>query len=458
LGALCCISFVVMSDSAVEKQLALRWLDERRGVGKGKLTDEASEVLAELHGGGHWSFDDAVTVTNQTEVESHQAVFFALSELIDETLAAGSSKARTKMARARDLAWMMTVTSVTRDGSMVLKVPEARTPEKAKARTKEADEEPEELSEVQSADMEVQGAVSVAQLARLSVSIHVGRKASREFCRGAGYGEPHTQAEGVRKASKVRSFGSQKPIGEVLETAMRTGDLDPVDLAVTKTTEQFLGDPNDQFYVQAASRLLQLWAKSKSIEGAESCPQIAAYYFFMILDHTAGRGLPIVTDHEIMRQARRAALKSGVCDTGACAPAPAPAPKGAPATRQGAQDSSTDRVLTAIGLMSDEVKVIRADQMEIVTRQADMVVELAKVRSVATESAAAIGKVKNGLSDQRDAMASLRRKLPQDESREQAGFEREHRFCYNCHKKGHLSADCPEPARSGPAKAADKED
>jgi hypothetical protein len=368
---------------------------------------------------------------------------------IDEQRVKEGLAPRSGVVVARDLAWMLAPSSVgvTRDAVTPALKPKA----KAKVVVVESDEEEgggEDLTEEMRSDLESQGASSVAQLARLSVSLHVGRKASEGFCTGACYGEPHTQAEGVRKAAKVKQYGSNKPILEVLDEAMRDGDLAPVERCITRITDAFLSDQGDKFFVTAASRVMQVWAKAKSIESVEEHPQIAAFYMFMLLDSTPGRGVPTIVDQELMRQARREAVK--VCDGGASdRPAAKRAQTGGDPTKALADRAGRPVVgeaacplLTAVESLVAETGKLRSDQRELMQ-------EVGRMRTQSTEAAAAVGKLRGAQNEFRDQIDSVRRKAkePGEGGGDRGGGRGESRFCFNCNQKGHLASDCPRPRK-----------
>ena len=60
------------------------------------------------------------------------------------------------------------------------------------------------------------------------------------------------------------------------------------------------------FHMTTGSRFTQFWSRAKTV--SEDGRIVARYYVLLITDLYACRGLPILYDHELMRQAERAVM------------------------------------------------------------------------------------------------------------------------------------------------------
>ena len=156
------------------------------------------------------------------------------------------------------------------------------------------------MTHVQRADMAAQGASSIHDLVRLSVTVLMGRPISTAEVKDMTYFSHPFDSDAYKKASKRADFPT---FHSLAKTAMKTGDLRPIDEFTHKTIEGMLRDSGDSFLVENATRYMRLWLKSRSIDAEE--PRVGLQYLMLMSEKYMCRGYPELEDHELIRQAEK---------------------------------------------------------------------------------------------------------------------------------------------------------
>ena len=135
-------------------------------------------------------------------------------------------------------------------------------------RADDSDDEVEEIAPVSSRqrkDMDDQGALNPSDLPCMYLSVHVGRRAGRSEHGGMTYGSHWSLAKGLKHVAKNPSSLGSKNLPQLLERAKDTGDLTELDKFVQKTSDSFMTDTTDPFWVTGGSRLLRRWTRGKTV-------------------------------------------------------------------------------------------------------------------------------------------------------------------------------------------------
>ena len=114
-------------------------------------------------------------------------------------------------------------------------------------------------------------------------------------------------AKALKHVAKNPNTVGSKNLPQLMEAAKQTGDLTALDKFVQKTSDDFMVDATDSFWVAGGSRLLRRWTRAKTV----CCStKAAAWYFFLFFEEHPGRGIPdIGSDQDIIRDAETAASR-----------------------------------------------------------------------------------------------------------------------------------------------------
>jgi hypothetical protein len=209
-----------------------RWLIERRGEGL-ELAEMWFEPLSALHDSGEWVVQDIVTDVSM--VASRKPIWEAVFAAAADAIAEGGGEAPSRIKIARALAWALAPSSVTAgpDAASRVTPPQKGGGGGARARAGTsgdgsgawgdagdehggaagalAEDEDDEMTNMSDAllqmDLREQGATRAEQLAWVSVSVELGRAASKADMAGAVYKGDVNMAAGVTKANKAK-FGA----------------------------------------------------------------------------------------------------------------------------------------------------------------------------------------------------------------------------------------------------------
>ena len=105
-----------------------------------------------------------------------------------------------------------------------------------------------------------------------------------------------------KECSRSAAKGNMRTLNAILADAVQTGDLLEADRHMSRTSQRWMSDPGDLFYMTGGSRLNQWWVKCKALRQADG--RVAAFMAQLMLDEYMGRGLPRLTDHELAQTAR----------------------------------------------------------------------------------------------------------------------------------------------------------
>ena len=284
---------------------------------------------------------------------------------------------------------------------------------------------------VQREDMRVQGASSLHDLVRLSVTVLMGRPIAAAEVKDMSYYSHPFDSDSYKKASKRADFPT---FNSLSKAAMKSGDLRPLDEFVHKTIEGMLRDEGDSFLVANANRYMRLWLKSRSIDADE--PRVGVQYLILVAEKYLCRGFPVLEDHELIRQAEKKkpsfemALGGGLGLLRARESAPSPGASTVGSSDPGSSISaaSTSRMEAILDRFAEKLETIESR----VTSQGRMV---------------------EGLSSR------LGRMNPGD-TIPRGGGDLSNTVCHYCKQKGHVIADCPKlkalEAKRAAAPKADK--
>ena len=294
-------------------ELVAAWLAERRGGSV--LKDIWVKPLAALFDEDEWELGDIVTdLTDVTTLPGRRAMWAAI---LAECATRLADSAPSTIATEKALFWAMLPSPViTASQGGVTRETSAEAPAtyvpmeevghahvKASALAAPAPASPaggESYTGEMIEDMRVQGASRPLELFGLSVGLQLGRRATPADLAKGQYGSTPTTAEGCRLAVK----GREKLLSDLIETALKTGDTSLVDRHVNRTIERWMKDSTDALHMLASTRLGNFWSKAKQISEE---PLVGVWFVQQYLDEYVGRGLPKLTDHELVRQAEKRA-------------------------------------------------------------------------------------------------------------------------------------------------------
>ena len=389
-----------------------------------------AKELLELFKNGDIVMSSVVTSATVIPKEDLRELWSAVWTDVDVIRQAAGDKAMPSSRRQRYVLWALlptTVFDVTRDGS----TPDKKRPPDAtprhRQRQEDSDDEVEEVaapvSSRQRKDMEDQGATHPSDLACMYLSVHVGRRAGRCEHSGMTYGSHWSLAKGLKHVAKNPSSLGSKNLPQLLERAKETGDLTGLDKFVQKTSDSFMTDTTDPFWVTGGSRLLRRWTRGKTVCRT---PRAAAWYFFLFWEEHPGRGIPDISDHDIIREAETAAEKADSIFMGErSAPTSYAASAASGLSGYGSLASSASQQETVRGAKLEEM----------------MVTLLAKVTETQSEVTSLRAKQVEMARQVRDARAS------------EKGDDEKGPQCYYCRMKGHFAEDCPRLAEKEARKA-----
>ena len=149
-------------------------------------------------------------------------------------------------------------------------------------------------------DMAAQGASCVTELLFVSVTLELGRPAVAKQIESGEYASSLAICTGIIKATKSRGY---RGFSELLAQAKSDGDLGPSERHMEKLQSRLMTTSSPPFHMTTGSRLTQFWSRSKTVS---EDGRVVANYVLLIIDLYACRGLPVLYDHELMRQAERA--------------------------------------------------------------------------------------------------------------------------------------------------------
>ena len=181
-------------------------------------------------------------------------------------------------------------------------------------------------------------------------------------------------------------------------------------------------DTTDPFWVTGGSRLLRRWTRGKTVCRT---PRAAAWYFFLFWEEHPGRGIPDISDHDIIREAESAAEKADAMQGTL-----------SPQTSYAASVASGASGYGSLASSASQQETVRAAKLEEM-----MAVLLAKVTETQSEVTSLRTKQSEFARQIRDSRASER----EDEGK---GPQ-----CYYCRMKGHLAEECPRLAEKEARKA-----
>ena len=372
-------------------------------------------------------------VTNATVIPKAdlRELWSAVWTDVDVMRQAAGDAAMSSSRRQRYVLWSLLPTvlyDVTRDEVGSRSADKRRAAEhvsRPRHRVEDSDDEPEEAAPVSSRqrkDMEDQGAQNPSDLACMYLSVHVGRRAGRSEHSGMTYGSHWSLAKGLKHVAKNPSSLGSKNLPQLLEKAKDTGDLTGLDKFVQKTSDSFMTDTTDPFWVTGGSRLLRRWTRGKTVCRT---PRAAAWYFFLFWEEHPGRGIPDISDHDIIREAESAAEKADAMQSTL-----------SPQTSYAASVASGASGYGSLASSASQQETVRAAKLEEM-----MAVLLAKVTETQSEVTSLRTKQSEFARQIRDSRASER----EDEGK---GPQ-----CYYCRMKGHLAEECPRLAEKEARKA-----
>ena len=289
------------------------WMEERRGDMGLALEEPWVQPLGDLLQAGKWSVrtivKDGMSVTKQAE-----AVWEALLTESTRMIATAGGEPPSALDLTLALQWALSPTTlfasppiVTREGTVGMeRTPGDHTPPPHTAAIVPvppvpAGADPEQLpSQLARDDMLAQGASRVTDLLFVSVTLELGRPAVAKEIEGGEYASSLAICSGIVKATKSRGF---RGFSEMLAQAKSDGDLGPSERHMEKLQSRLMTTSSPAFHMTTGSRLTQFWSRSKTVS---EDGRVVAYYVLLIIDMYSCRGLPVLYDHELMRQAERA--------------------------------------------------------------------------------------------------------------------------------------------------------
>ena len=406
------------------------WTKEGRGEMPPPEEPLAKE-LCELFKAGDIVVSSIVTNATVIPKADLRELWSAVWTDVDVIRQAAGDKAMSSSRRQRYVLWALLPSAlydVTRDEVPSRSADKKRAPEavsRHRFRADDSDDEVEEISPISSRqrkDMEDQGALNPSDLPCMYLSVHVGRRAGRSEHGGMTYGSHWSLAKGLKHVAKNPSSLGSKNLPQLLERAKDTGDLTELDKFVQKTSDSFMTDTTDPFWVTGGSRLLRRWTRGKTVCRTS---RAAAWYFFLFWEEHPGRGIPDISDHDIIREAETAAEKA---DAMQC--------RISPQTSYAASAASGVSGYGSLASSASQQETTRGVKLEEM-----MVALLAKVTETQTEVTGLRAKQAEFARQVRDARTS---------EKEEDGKGPQ---CYYCRMKGHFAEECPRLAEKEARKA-----
>ena len=90
---------------------------------------------------------------------------------------------------------------------------------------------------------------------------------------------------------------------QFMSQAKSDGDLGPSERHMEKLQSRLMTTSSPAFHMTTGSRLTQFWSRSKTVS---EDGRVVAYYVLLMIDMYSCRGLPVLYEHDLMRQAERA--------------------------------------------------------------------------------------------------------------------------------------------------------
>ena len=418
------------------------WMEERRGDMGLALEEPWVQPLGDLLQAGKWSVrtivKDGMIVTKQAE-----AVWEALLTESTRMIATAGGEPPSALDLTLALQWALSPTtlfasppSVTREGTVGMeRTPGDHTPPPYQPAIEQlppvlAVIDPEQLpSQLARDDMTAQGASRVTDLLFVSVTLELGRPAVAKEIEGGEYASSLAICSGIIKATKSRGF---RGFSEMLALAKTDGDLGPSERHMEKLQSRLMTTSSPPFHMTTGSRLTQFWSRSKTVS---EDGRVVAYYVLLIIDMYSCRGLPVLYDHELMRQAERAIQMLDA--KGMRSPAPRFKDLGGPQAMECYPPSQGSSVSTTTSTKMDELgDKIMAQLTALSEGQAALA---AKVKAQESTFDSKIQTLSSKMGRLGETPPSNPRDRDRDRDRAPSGVE-----CIACGKRGHKMANCPD--------------
>ena len=418
------------------------WMEERRGDMGLALEEPWVQPLGDLLQAGKWSVrtivKDGMVVTKQAE-----AVWEALLAESTRMIATAGGEPPSALDLTLALQWALSPTAlfgspplVTREsiGGME-RTPGDHIPPPLKPAIEQlppvlAVIDPEPLpSQLARDDMTAQGASRVTDLLFVSVTLELGRPAVAKEIEGGEYASSLAICSGIQKATKSRGY---RGFSEMLAQAKVDGDLGPPDRHMEKLQSRLMTTSSPAFHMTTGSRLTQFWSRSKTVS---EDGRVVAYYVLLIVDMYSCRGMPVLYDHELMRQAERAV--SMLDAKSMRAPGLKFKDLGGAAGREDYPSSQGSSVSTTTSAKMDELGDRIMAQLTALTEGQTALVAKVKAQEATFDSR--IQNLSSKMGRLGETPPSGTRDRDRDRDRVPSGIE-----CIACGKKGHKMANCPD--------------
>ena len=268
----------------------------------------------------------------------------------------------------------------------------------------------QELTEELKEDLKVQGMSTFDDMKFVELSLHLGRPVSKLERTGGAYNAPPTMMSGAVAARK----SGAKTFDDTLEKCYKANDITAADTWINTLSHRCTTSQSSPYAPQASNRYRTWWSKACRLQS----PRAIIWYVMEYRANHPGRGLPLLSDPELLALADRRQITDG------------------------------DAALTLSQLSSSKTGHSMSDVASTVSGSS---VSSGLGSSVSSSQSAALDRVTNSLSSLADGMASISSRLDRLEeggsTRSVGGVSSDERpsgSCFICWKTDHRIQQCPK--------------
>ena len=265
----------------------------------------------------------------------------------------------------------------------------------------------QELTDELKEDLRLQGMSAFDDIKFVELSLFLGRPVSKLERSGGAYNAPPTMMTGAIAARK----SGAKTFDDLLERCYKSNDLAAVDTWINTLSHRCTTSQASPYAGQAANRFRTWWSKACRL----NAPRAVLWYVMEYRANHPGRGLPFLSDPELLALADRRLLSDG---DAAITLSQLATSKAVPASTDGG--STVSGVTSSSGLGS----------------------------SISSSQSATLDRLANTIGAMSDGLASITSRLDRLEEGgakgEPGGADRPPGSCFICHSTKHRIQKCPK--------------
>jgi hypothetical protein len=262
-------------------------------------------------------------------------------------------------------------------------------------------------------DLEAQGATAPAQLGLIELALASGRVPALAETKGYSHKAPWAKMEGGKHIVKYKQ--------DNLDEILARGQEEEVNTHFTSLAEKLMQE-DDAFSHKLAARVLRHWHDAKKLRSQKA----TLFYVKAYRKKYAGRGMPVVTDRDLMTEAMSAQMAGDLSDTG-----------------KGVVDLGSMRtsVASSSKASSELGSSISGSVTDLDNKMAGRLNEvLSAVAGITTE----LSSLKASVMDLKSTQGNLASQMRNMKGSSSKPGERK---CFRCGSTDHEIKDCPEPPK-----------